>query len=221
MSQTIRVDIWSDIACPWCYLGKHRFEAAVRQLAERASGLEIEAEYRSFQLAPDLPEDYAASHDAYLAARLGWSADRVAAANRHLQRLGSPYGIDYDFTTNQVANTRKAHELLHYAKAHRRQADVKERLLRAHFSEGAHVGRIETLADIAHQAGLDRDDVMRSLQSGAYGGAVDEDMAAASRLGITGVPFFVIDGRYGLSGAQEPETFRQALERAAAAKAAH
>lgn len=216
MSQTIKVDIWSDVACPWCYLGKHRFEAAVRQLKERSDGLKIEVEYHSFQLSPNLPEDYAEDHDAYLAARFGWPAERVQASNGQLQALGKPYGIDYNFAANRVVNTRKAHELLHYAKAHGRQAEVKERLLQAHFSEGAHVGRIATLADIALAAGLDRDDAMRALQSGAYAAAVDEDIATASRLGITGVPFFVIDGRYGLSGAQEPGTFLQALERAAA-----
>jgi predicted DsbA family dithiol-disulfide isomerase len=218
MSQTVKVDIWSDIACPWCYLGKHRFEAAVRQLAQRGSGLEIEVEYHSFQLAPDLPEDYSGNHDEYLAARLGWSADRVHASNRHLQSLGAPYGIDYNFAANRVANTRKAHELLHCAKAHGRQSEVTEQLFRVHFGEGAHVGSIDTLADIAQRTGLDRDDVVRSLQSGAYAGAVDEDRAAASRLGITGVPFFVIDRRYGVSGAQEPEAFVQMLEKVAAEK---
>jgi predicted DsbA family dithiol-disulfide isomerase len=219
MSRTIKVDIWSDVACPWCYLGKHRFEAAVQRLAARRDGVRVEVEYHSFQLAPDLPEDYEAGHDAHLAVRLGWSAGQVEASNRHLQKLGAPYGIAYNFETNRVTNTRKAHELLHYAKAHGRQADVKERLLRAHFSDGMHIGRIETLADIALAAGLDREDALRALEAGAYGSAVDEDRATAGRLGISGVPFFVVDGRYGPSGAQEPDTFLEALKRAAAEKA--
>ncbi|MGV6873498.1 DsbA family oxidoreductase [Pseudochelatococcus sp. B33] len=219
MARTIKIDVWSDIACPWCYLGKHRLEAALRQFGERGDAPAVEVAYHSFQLAPDLPADYAGSHDDYLAARLGWSADRVQAANRHLQSLGAQYGLTYDFDTNRIANTRKAHELLHYAKAHGRQADVKERLLRAHFSEGVHIGDIEALADIAVEAGLDRDDAKRALEAGDHAAAVDEDIALASRYGITGVPFFVIDGRYGLSGAQEPAAFLQALEAAAAQQA--
>jgi predicted DsbA family dithiol-disulfide isomerase len=218
MSQAVKVDIWSDIACPWCYLGKHRFEAAVRRLAEGGNGPEVEVEYCSFQLAPDLPEDFAADHDQYLARKFGWPAEQVQASNRQLQALGAPYGIVYNFAANRVVSTRKGHELTHYAKAHGRQADVKERLLRAHFSEGADLRSVETLADIAQAAGLDRDEAVRVLQSGVYAAAVEQDRATAARLGINGVPFFVIAGRYGLSGAQEPDTFVKALERAATAK---
>jgi predicted DsbA family dithiol-disulfide isomerase len=108
-------------------------------------------------------------------------------------------------------NTIKAHELLHYAKAHGRQLDMKESLLKAYFVDGGHVGRIDDLADLAAGIGLDRADVVRALTENEYLAAVKADVAQANEYGIQGVPFFVIDGKYGISGAQDPDTFAQAL----------
>lgn len=213
MSEPIKVEIWSDIACPWCYLGKRRFEAAVEEFIESGAP-SVEVTYHSFQLSPDLPSDFSGSHGDYLAAKLGWSKDEVAQADRRLQGLGAQYGIDYDFDANRVVNTNKAHQLLHYAKAHGAQARVNELLLRAFFSEGVDLGRIENLADVAHKAGLDRAAALRSLEAGEYADAVEADKKQAARYGISGVPFFVIDGKYGLSGAQEPAAFLQALRQA-------
>ncbi len=218
MPEAIKIDIWSDIACPWCYLGKHRLEAALSQFGERPGAPPVEVEYHSYQLSPDLPEDYAGTHADYMAARLGWSAEQVEDASRSMRALGSQYGLDYNFAINRKANTHKAHQLLHYAKAHGRQQEAKELLLKAHFSDGVHVGRVEALADIAGKAGLDRADAFRSLEADDYAEAVEADKALAARYGITGVPFFVVDGKYGLSGAQEPAVFLQVLEKAAGAK---
>jgi len=215
MSRTIKVDIWSDIACPWCYLGKHRFEAALDRFATDGGSHTVEVEYHSYQLDPALPEDYSGTHDEYLAAHLNLTADKVADANRHLQVLGRQYGLDYNFADNLVTNTFKAHELLHFAKAHCCQEEVKERLLRAHFSGGRHVGRIDVLVEIAQEAGLDGEAARRSLESGEHAAAVEADKEAGLRIGVRGVPFFVIDGRYGLSGAQEPQTFLEALGKVA------
>lgn len=216
MSDPIRIDIWSDISCPWCYLGKHRLEAAVAEFAQTPDTPKVEIEYHSYQLSPDLPADVTGGLGDYLAAKLGWSPQQIAASDQRLQTLGAPYGLDYNFAINKMANTHKAHELLHYAKAHGRQIEVMELLFKAHFSNGGHVGRVDELADLAETAGLDRADALRALEAGDYAEAVEADKALAAQHGISGVPFFVLAGKYGLSGAQEPETFLNALQEVAA-----
>ena len=126
--------------------------------------------------------------------------------------IAAEVGLDYDYDALQHTNTVKAHQLLHFAKAQGKQIEMKERLLRAYFVEGKHVGRTEDLADLAAEVGLDRDAALRSLESDEYLDAVHADQEQAMRYGIRGVPFFVIDGKYGVSGAQAPETFAQALK---------
>jgi predicted DsbA family dithiol-disulfide isomerase len=125
--------------------------------------------------------------------------------------IAESVGLHYDYDSVHQTNTIKAHELLHYAKAHGRQLEMKESLLKAYFVDGGHVGRIEDLADLAATVGLDRADVVRSLTENEYLAAVKADVAQAAEYGIQGVPFFVIDGKYGISGAQDPDTFAQAL----------
>lgn len=214
---SLAVDIWSDIACPWCYLGKRRFEAGLAAFRARPGAPEVAVIWRSFQLNPGMEAEYPGTHADYLSRKLGWDAERVAAADRHLQGLGAEVGITYDFARNRVANTRKAHELLHVAKAQGRQDAVKEALFKAHFSDGRHIGRVDDLAAIAAEAGLDPAAARAALEAGTHGPAVEADIAQAARYGIQGVPFFVLAGRYGVSGAQTPEAFAQALAQAAAA----
>lgn len=212
MTDPIRIDIWSDIACPWCYLGKHRLETALAEFEKRPDAPKVEISYHSYQLSPDLPEDYAGSHADYLKAKTGMGPEQLEMANRQLAQLGTPYGIAYNFKTNRIANTHKALELLHFAKAAGKEAELKEALFKAHFSDGVHVGQIEALADIAAGIGLDRTEAVRVLTEGLYVDAVEADKSQAAQLGITGVPFFVVDGKYGLSGAQGPGTFLRALD---------
>ncbi len=216
MSDPIKVDVWSDIACPWCYLGKRRLEEAIVAFGESEAGRPVEIEYHSFQLSPDMPVDYPGSHDDYLAGHLGMSPQQVTASNERMAGLGKALGIDYNMATMQMTNTAKAHELLHYAKAKGKQAEMKARLMKAYFSDGRHVGRIAELVDLAAEIGLDAADVTRSLEAGEYRDAVKADIEQASRYGIRGVPFFVLDGKYGVSGAQEIETFLEALTKVAA-----
>ncbi|MBE2320815.1 DsbA family oxidoreductase [Solirubrobacter sp. CPCC 204708] len=205
MSDVIKVDVWSDIACPWCYIGKRKFEAG-------SAGFPVEVEYHSFELAPDTPVDFQGSEIDFLVAHKGMPAEQVKPMLDHVAGIAAEVGLDYDFDALQHTNTVKAHQLLHYAKAHGRQLEMKERLLRAYFVEGRHVGRVEDLADLAAEVGLDRADVVRSLDADEHLAAVHADQEQAMRYGIRGVPFFVIDGRYGISGAQAPEAFAQALE---------
>lgn len=213
MSAKIKVDVWSDIACPWCYIGKRRFEAGAAAFRERHPGVEVELEFHSFELSPDTPVDYEGSQLDYLVSRKGMAADQVRAMLDHVTGVAAEVGLAYDFDAVKPTSTVAAHQLLHYAKAHGRQLDVKERLLRAYFVEGRHVGRVEELAALAADVGLDGDDVLRSLRANEHLEAVHADQRQAAAYGIRGVPFFVIDRRYGVSGAQRAEAFAQALER--------
>lgn len=214
MSEPLKVDIWSDVQCPWCYIGKRKFEAAVAGFDG-----EVEVEYHSFELSPDTPVDYEGTPAQYLADRKGMSLPQVEQMLARVTSIAAAVGLDYDFDHMHQTNTVKAHELLHYAKAHGRQAEMKEALLKAYFIDGGHVGRVEDLADLAAGLGFDRTDVLRSLTSGEYLPAVKADGQQARAYGISGVPFYVFDGKYGVSGAQETATFAQVLAQVAGEKA--
>ena len=205
MSDVIKVDVWSDIACPWCYIGKRKFELG-------AEGFDVEVEYHSFELSPDTPVDFDGSAADFLAKHKGMPIEQVRPMLAQVTAVAAEVGLDYDYDALQHTNTVKAHQLLHFAKAQGKQIEMKERLLRAYFVEGKHVGRAEDLADLAAEVGLDRDAALRSLEADEYLEAVHADQEQAMRYGIRGVPFFVIDGKYGVSGAQAPETFAQALK---------
>lgn len=205
MNTPIKVDVWSDIACPWCFIGKRKFEAGAAEF-----GGNVEVEYHSFELAPDTPVDFDGSEYDYLATR-GFPADKVGPMLERVTGIAESVGLHYDYDILQHTNTVLGHQLIHYAKARGRQLEMKERLLSAYFEQGRHVGRIEELADLAAELGFDRDNVMRSLSSNEYLQDVRADQALAVEYGIQGVPFFVIDGKYGVSGAQDAATFANVL----------
>ena len=209
MSETIKVDIWSDVQCPWCYIGKRKFEAGAALFDGN-----VEVEYHSFELAPDTPVDFDGSPVDYLSQRKGLPVAEVEQMLERVTGIAESVGLHYDYDSVHQTNTVISHELLHYAKAQGRQLDMKERLLKAYFVDGRHVGRIDDLADLAAEIGLDRADVVRALTDHDYLADVKADVAQANAFGIQGVPFFVIDGRYGISGAQDPETFAEALRQA-------
>ena len=214
MSDAIKVDVWSDIACPWCYIGKRKFEAGVQ-----AYGGDVIVEYHSFELAPDTPVDFQGTEVDFLVKHKGLPAAQVQPMLDRVAGIAAEVGLDYDFDALQHTNTVKAHQLLHYAKQHGKQVETKERLLAAYFVEGRHVGRDEDLADLAAEVGLDREDVLRSLTSNAFLDDVHADQDQAIQYGIQGVPFFVVDGKYGVSGAQSAETFTGVLEKVASERA--
>jgi predicted DsbA family dithiol-disulfide isomerase len=214
MTSVLKVDVWSDIACPWCYVGKRRFAEGVRRYQADGGG-EVEVEYHSFELAPDTPVDFEGSEADFLADHKGLPLDQVRQMLAQMTEVARAEGLEFDYDALQHTNTLKAHEALHAAKAAGRQAELKERLLRAYFTEGRHIGRAEQLADLAAEVGLDRDVVLAALRDGTYRDDVAADIAQAAAYGIRGVPFFVIDGRYGVSGAQDPQLFADALRRAA------
>ncbi len=215
MSDSLKVDIWSDIACPWCYIGKRKFEEGVRRYHAAGGHREVEVEYHSFELAPDTPVDFEGSEIDFLVGHKGMAREQVQAMLTQVTQIAASVGLSYDFDAIQHTKTLRAHEALHFAKAHGRQAELKERLLAAYFEQGRHVGHVDELVELGAEVGLDADALTRSLEAGEYREAVAADLAQARAYGINGVPFFVLDGRYGVSGAQDPEVFARALTQAA------
>lgn len=212
MSTPIKIDIWSDIACPWCYIGKRRLESALTEMAG-PDAPQVDIQYHSYELDPGAPADYPGNHAEYRAQHLGASAEQVRQMDQQITGLAAAEGLDYHLNNIQVTNTGKAHELIHFAESQGKGPEMKERLLRAYFTEGRHVGRVADLADLAADIGLDRAAAEQALESGAFAQAVEDDKTQAQAFGIRGVPFFVVDGKYGISGAQESDTFLQALRK--------
>jgi predicted DsbA family dithiol-disulfide isomerase len=215
VSDAIKVDVWSDVACPWCYIGKRNLEAGIERFGAGSGRPEVEVEYHSFELAPDTPIDFDGGEIDYLMQVKGIDRESARAMLERVTRIAADAGLQYDMASVKHTRTVKAHQLIHYAKARGQQAEMKERLLRAYFVEGRHIGRDQELADLAAEIGLDRDGVRRSLATEEHLGAVRDDQRQALAYGIHGVPFFVFDRRYGLSGAQPPDAFAAALEQVA------
>jgi predicted DsbA family dithiol-disulfide isomerase len=211
----LKVEIWSDIVCPWCYVGKRRFEEALSRFTHRD---EVEVEWKSFELDPGARSSADAADEADYADRLGrkYGMGRTQALQmlESMTRTAASVGLDFHFERATRANTFDAHQVVHLAAARGVQGAVKERLLRAYFTEGEPVGDRAALVRLASEAGLERGEVEEALEDQTYAAAVRADEAEASALGISGVPFFVVDRLYGVSGAQPPEQLLEVLQRA-------
>ena len=209
MTDAIKIDVWSDIACPWCYIGKRNLENGLAAASADEDAPEVEVTFHSFELSPDTPVDFDGGETDYLATHKGISADQAEQMLQRVTGVAAGAGLEYRFDLLKHTNTVKAHELLHFAKEQGRQAETAERLMSAYFTVGRHLGREDELVALAADAGLDADAAREALQSGRFLPAVRADQAQATAYGITGVPFFVIDGKYGVSGAQPAEAFSQ------------
>jgi len=207
----MQVEIWSDVVCPWCYLGKRRFEQALEGFEHRD---EVEVVFRSFELDPTITPGTTEATVDMLARKYGMSLAQAHDAQRQMEQRAAGDGLEFRMDGLRSGNTRDAHRLLHLAKEHGKEPELVERLHRAYFTEQTSVFDAETLADLAVEVGLDRADAEKVLATDAYADAVEADERTARELGATGVPFFVIDRRYGVSGAQPVDVLRQALERA-------
>ena len=212
VNEPIKIDVWSDIACPWCYIGKRNLESGLAVAAQSADAPVVEVTYHSYELSPDTPVDFDGSEIDFLAGHKGMPAEQVKQMLENVTGVAANAGLEYNFDILKHTNTVKAHELLHFAKEQGVQPEMMERLMRAYFTEGSHVGRVEDLAVLASEVGLDADATREALTSGRFTAAVRADQAQAQAYGINGVPFFVIDGKYGVSGAQPAETFTQILQ---------
>lgn len=205
----MQVEIWSDMVCPWCYIGKQRFE---RALARFAHADEVTVIWRSYQLDPNHPKGHRVSHEESLSAKMGRTVEEIRAMNQHITAIAAEEGLQYDFDRYNVVNTWDAHRLAHLAKEHGLSGEVHERLLRAQLVEGEVLDDDETLIRLVTEVGVPEEEARRVLAGDDYSEAVVEDIRTLQALGGSGVPFFVIDRRYGISGAQPVEMFLQALE---------
>ena len=207
----MQVEIWSDVVCPWCYVGKRRFETALASFEHRA---DVEVHWRSFELDPDAPAIRDGDPVQRLADRYGMTRAQALAADARLTDMAAAEGLEFHLDTARGGNTFDAHRLLHLAADKGIQDAVKERLMRAYFSESEPVGDPEALTRLAVDAGLDEIDVKTVLTSDRYAADVIADEQQAAAYGISGVPFFVVDGRYGVSGAQPPDVLLQTMRTA-------
>ncbi len=212
------VEIWSDIVCPWCYLGTKRFETALASFAHRD---EVEVVFRSFELDPTAAREASVPAIELLSTKYGMSGPQAEDVQRQMEQRAAQDGLTFHMDGLRSGNTRDAHRLLHLAKARGRQAELAQRLHRAYFTEQTSVFDHIALTGLAVDVGLDRDEVVAVLAGDAYDHDVDVDEATARSLGANGVPFFVLEGRYGISGAQPAETIAAALDRVWAEIAAH
>ena len=207
----MKVEIWSDVVCPWCYVGKRRFEQALGDFAHRDA---VEVVWRSFELDPTAPAERPGPYADHLAAKYGLDLDRAQQMIDGMTSTAAADGLELRFDRARGGNTFDAHRLLHLAAEQGLQDAVKERLMRAMFTEGEPIGDADALVRLVAEVGVDPERARSVLAEGTYAGAVRADEEEARRLRITGVPFFVVDRTYGVSGAQPVEVLLQVLERA-------
>jgi predicted DsbA family dithiol-disulfide isomerase len=205
----MRIDIWSDVVCPWCWIGKRRLETALAAFPH-----DVDVRWHAFELDPHAPSTREGSYDERLAAKYGCSVEEAAGMTADMAEVAARDGLDFRFDIAKPGNTLAAHRLLHLAGERGVQDAVKERLFRATFTEGEPIADPETLVRLVTEAGLDADEARRVVAEGTYTDEVRADQAQARSLGISGVPFFVVDGKYGVSGAQPSELLLQVLNRA-------
>ncbi|MEN3608496.1 DsbA family oxidoreductase [Plantactinospora sp. ZYX-F-223] len=207
----MQLEVWSDIVCPWCYLGKRRLDTALGQFAHAD---EVEVVWRSFQLDPSYPKGQPRPVPEALRSKLGASAAQVAAMQGHVTSLAAEEGLDYHLDQSIMANTFDAHRLTHLAREYGLGTELHERLMRANLIEAENVDDAETLVRLATEVGVPAEAARRVLAGDEYAADVDADIAQARAFGANGVPFFVLDRKYGISGAQPTEAFLSALRTA-------
>jgi predicted DsbA family dithiol-disulfide isomerase len=207
----MKIEIWSDIMCPFCYIGKRKFEAALEQFENKK---EVEVIWKSFQLNPDMKTTPDKNINQYLAEIKGWSVEQAKEMNDRVSAMAKAVGLTYDFDKAVVANSFDAHRLIQFAKVNGKGDAAEERLFKAYFTEGENIADKDTLLQLAEEIGLNDTETKNVLASTDYASEVNNDVMAAQQIGVRGVPFFVIDRKYGISGAQESDTFLQAMNKA-------
>lgn len=215
MSSPIQVEIWSDIMCPFCYIGKRKFEQALAQFPERER---VQVEWKSYQLDPELETNPDQSVNEMLAERKGLPVEQARQMNTQVTQMAKEVGLKYNMDKAVVANSFDAHRLIQLAKQQGKGDEAEERLFRAYFTEGRNIADHDTLLELGQEIGLQKDIVQQMLATDAFADEVRYDIREAQQLGLRGVPFFVLNRQYGVSGAQPPEAFLQALQQAGASE---
>lgn len=213
MNETLHVDIWSDIACPWCFIGKRRFERGVAQFREQHPDVEIETEARSFELAPDTPESFTGNEVDFLVKHKGMPREQVEQMLEQMTQMAALEGIEFNFERLKHVNTARAHRVLHLAKEQGAEDEMRERLFSAYFTEGRDLSDVDTLAELGEEVRLDPEEVTDAFDDEGYADAVERDITRARMLNVHSVPFFLIEGKYGVPGARSADEFAGALER--------
>jgi len=209
-TEKMKIEIWSDVMCPFCYIGKRRFEDALQQFEHKD---EVEVEWKSFQLNPDMKTNPNLNINQYLADVKGWNLDYAQRMNDHVTEMAAQVGLTYDFDKAVVANSFNAHRLSHLAKKHGLGDAMEEALFKAYFTDGKNIDDKEVLTELGVSIGLNADVVKQTLDSNDFADVVKHDIAEAQYLGISGVPFYVMNNKYGVSGAQAVPVFSETLEK--------
>lgn len=207
----LQIDVWSDIMCPFCYLGDAFLAKALEQFPHADK---VDVRYRSYQLMPHLPSDTPVDLTELLVREKGFSREKAMAMNAQITARGKEAGLDYRFDRALAVNTRASHRLSHFAAQYGKQHELMLRLFRAYFTDGLHLGRHDVLADLAAEVGLDRAAALEALESNAFEADVKADEREGRELGVQGVPLFVLNGKYAVSGAQPVGAFLNALNTA-------
>ncbi|MHA7131474.1 DsbA family oxidoreductase [Algoriphagus namhaensis] len=207
----MKIEIWSDVVCPFCYIGKRKLE---RSLAKMPFKGQIEIEWKSFQLNPDQKTNTEISTLEHLAQSKGWSMEQTREITANVTQMASEQGLSFDFDRAVVANTFNAHRLIHLAKTFSKGDEMKERLLVAYFSQGENVDDPDTLIKLGEEIGLDPEKIKSMLESNKFANEVEQDIYESRQIGVRGVPFFVLDRKYGISGAQPDQVFDDSLTKA-------
>jgi predicted DsbA family dithiol-disulfide isomerase len=206
----MKIEIWSDVMCPFCFIGKKNFEKA---LAQSKLNNKIEIIWKSYQLDPSIAKNNTPDYKHYLGKRKGWSPSQVTEILKQVTQTASAAGLDFHFEKAVVANSFDAHRLSHLALAKGRQNEVEELLFAAHFVEGKDISNIEILQELGVKAGLDKTEIIDMLNGKNFAKEVLSDISEAEKIGISGVPFFVFNRKYAVSGAQAADVFLQTLEK--------
>lgn len=204
----MKIEIWSDVMCPFCYIGKRNFETALAQFADKEH---IEVEWKSFQLDSSIPEVAIESQEDYLVKRKGMSAAQVKGMLENVTSMAKQAGLEYHLDKSIMVNSQKAHQLIQYAKTKNLGNEIEERLFKAFFTEGKNVADIETLTQLGKEIGLDEKELQVAFTDEQYKYKMMQDIQEAQNIGVTGVPFFVFDRKYAVSGAQPAEAFLETI----------
>lgn len=206
----MKIEIWSDVICPFCYIGKRNFETALEQFADKKN---IEVIWKSFQLDPAIPEVATESYTDYLVKRKGMAVEQVQGMLANVTQMATQVGLDYHLDQSVIVNSLKAHQLIQFAKSKNLGNEAEERLFKAFFIEGKNIADTETLAQLGKDFGLDESEIKANLEDEKYKYETAQDIQEAQNLGVNGVPFFVFDRKYAVSGAQPAEAFLETLNK--------
>jgi predicted DsbA family dithiol-disulfide isomerase len=205
----MKIKIWSDVRCPFCYIGKRKFEMALEKFQHKN---DVEVEWQSFELDPTLVTQPDVNATVHLSEIKGISKERANEMQQYVTQVAKEVGLNFNFDKTIVANSFNAHRLIQFAKSKGFGNEAEEALFKAHFIEGKNIDNKEVLLHIAINIGLDENETTKMLASNAFAKEVKQDEMQAQDLGISGVPFFVLNDKYAVSGAQSPQTFLQAME---------